>query len=357
MVCRSRQISLVLSLAATACADAPAAASTSGGLGGLTSGPGVGSSSGAATSDSAAATTTTPSGETTQASTTGPEGETSTGSTGPRECALLSTGFGDPMQELDVDPGSTTRLSFSIPDVPANPLRATLRFESHDADHPGEEGSVFVNGSTAYELPANAGWDNLDGTGELEVLADVVPGVNVVEFGAGTFAGGTFYRIGSVQLIVEAEVESCTEPPPPLLDSREIHYSDATYTEREHWVHRCEGFDYAFTARGDEQIPLDCGGLYQAGGPRTGTATFLFEDLAAATYEIQIRSRHTENRNPVGALFVVDGEARRIPQDDDADFTTDVWGTKDLAGAVEVVLDSTQEDESDSVIWVRLIPQ
>jgi hypothetical protein len=46
----------------------------------------------------------------------------------------------------------------------------------------------------------------------------------------------------------------------------------------------------------------------------------------------------------------------RIHQDDDADFTTDVWGTRELAGDVTVVLDSSQESESDSVAWIRLEP-
>ena len=118
---------------------------------------------------------------------------------------------------------------------------------------------------------------------------------------------------------------------------------------------RCD--DYAFTARGDEHIPSDCDGLYIPDGNRTGTATFSFPDLVAADYEVQIRSRHTTNRNPNGALFVVDGVGKRIFQNDDADYTTDIWGEASLAGDVDVVLDSTPEGESDSVIWVRLAPK
>lgn len=263
------------------------------------------------------------------------------------------------MQELDVDPGSSARLTFVVSGVPqlAPGGTATLRFNSHDADHPGEEGDIFVNGSTPYPIPSNAAWDNVDATGEVDVTADVIEGTNVIEFGAGTYVEGTFYRIGDVSLTLSVNAQTCPEGPPPDATTREVHYRDATYTQREHWVHRCvPGFDYAFTAFGEEHEESDCDGLFVPGGPRYGTATFSFPDVTPATYEIQIHSRHTENRNPSGALFVVDGEAKRIPQDDDLDFTTDVWGIKALDGDVEVVLDSTQEDQSDSVTWVRLVP-
>jgi hypothetical protein len=125
--------------------------------------------------------------------------------------------------------------------------------------------------------------------------------------------------------------------------------------QRHNWVLRCN--DYAFTAYGAEHLPDDCDGLYAPDGSRKGTATFAFPGVADGTYEIQIRSRHTENRNPLGALFVVDGEGKRVNQRDDKSYTTDIWGSKTLAGDVEVVLDSAMESESDSVIWVKIVPQ
>ena len=76
-----------------------------------------------------------------------------------------------------------------------------------------------------------------------------------------------------------------------------------------------------------------------AGGIVTDYSIFHFPDVASANYEIQIHSRHTVNRNPLGALFVVDGEGIRIDQRDDADFTTDIWGVRDLSGDVTVVLE------------------
>lgn len=348
---------MVLIAATPGCADGPGAATSGAGLGDSLGDGSSGSSTTTAAGSSSAGPAISGAATTEASDSTGAEDASSTGGAQLRECAYPATNFGSPPLELDVEPGSRARLSFTIEDVPPNVLSATLLFDSYDADHPGEEGVVFVNGSAPYDLPASAGWDNAAGTGSLEVTADVLPGTNTIEFGAGTFAQGSFYRIGNVQLVVEVEIAACMEAPPKMPVVREMHYSDAVYTERDHWVHRCEAFDYAYTARGDEHVPLDCGGLYEAGGPRSGTATFAFDEVIAGTYEISIRSRHTENRNPMGALFIVDGEELRIPQNDDADFTTDIWGVRALEGDVEVVLDSTREDESDSVIWVRLQPQ
>ncbi len=276
-------------------------------------------------------------------------------------CNYPSTSFGQGMQELDIEPGGTDVLSFTVTGVgdPVTFLSATLLFDSYDADHPGQEGVVFVNGQGLFDLPADAGWDNLPGNGSIDVSGTLVEGINVVEFGGGTFEEGTFYRIGDVRLEVEALTDQCEAPPrPPPKNAvpREVDFWDATYSMRHNWVLRCDGFEYAYTAASDEHIDSDCDGLYAPDGSRRGTATFTFADLVPASYEIQIHSRHTVNRNPQGALFVVDGEGIRIDQRDDANFTTDIWGVRDLGGMVTVVLDSSQESESDSVVWVRLEP-
>ena len=274
-------------------------------------------------------------------------------------CSFAATDFGEPLQELDVPLGSSEVLTFEIQGVPdASTLSsAVLHFDSYDADHPGEEGVVWVNGAGPFDLPADAGWDNQPGQGSIDVTSAIVTGTNTIEFGAGTFVDGSFFRIGNVRVDVEALVTECPAPPPGVAVERTVHFTDATYTERHNWVLRCEGaFEYAYTARGDEHIPTDKEGLYAPDGNRTGTATFSFPGVVAATYEVQIRSRHTVNRNPLGALVVVDGAAERIPQNDDLDFVTDVWGEATLEGDVDVVLDSTMEGESDSVVWVRLVP-
>jgi hypothetical protein len=279
-----------------------------------------------------------------------------------QSCSYPSTSYGQGMQELDVPTGSTEVLSFTVPDVPdpASIDSATLELSSYDADHPGEEGVVWVNGQGPYDLPADAGWDNVTGSGAIDVTGALVQGLNTVEFGAGPLEPRSFYRIGDVSLEVQARVEACMEPEePPPADAvpRELDYWAATYEMRHNWVLRCDGsFDYAYTAAGEDHIALDCEGLYDPDGTSRGTATWVFEDVVPATYEIRIHSRHTVNRNPLGALFIVNGEGIRIHQDDDADFTTDVWGTRELAGDVTVVLDSSQESESDSAAWIRLEP-
>lgn len=75
-----------------------------------------------------------------------------------------------------------------------------------------------------------------------------------------------------------------------------------------------------------------------------------------ARYRVVIRSRHTENRNPRGALFVVEGVEERIDQRTSSDYEDDVWGERSLSGDVDVILDSSREGESDSVTSVSLVP-
>lgn len=272
-------------------------------------------------------------------------------------CAYPAAG-GPGLLELMVPKGSAERLKFVVPGLPdpASVTRATLRYRSYDADHPGEEGQIFVNAGAPIAMPADAAWENAEQEHALEITGATIAGDNTVEFGAGSFAGGTFYRVGQVTLEVEATLEACPEPPPPPAEARQLGFEDAVYTERHNWVLRCDFLDgYAFTAKGDQAM-LDCGKMYAPDGTTHGKATFVFTDVAPGEYLITIKSRHTVNRNKKGALFTVNGEARRIHQDDDKDFWVDTWGTKALAGEVTVVLDSTMEIASDSVTWVRLEP-
>lgn len=287
--------------------------------------------------------------------------------TAPRECVYRSSSFGSGMLQLDVMAGSTETLRFDVAGLPSPTLveRAELRFRSYDADHPGEEGVVMVN-TTDFDLPAMVAWDNTEGTAAFDVSGALVAGDNVVRFGAGPL-DRSFFRIGDVELVLRARVDACTTPPDPIPGDavlRARHFSEASYTNRSTWVIPCApgtpGHDalrnYAFTARGDEHDPTDCDGGYEPGGNRRGTVTFRFESVVRARYRIVIRSRHTENRNSAGALFLVNGEGRRIDQTTSSDYEDDVWGERDLAGTVEVVLDSTMEDASDCVTEVRLEP-
>ena len=262
-------------------------------------------------------------------------------------------------------PNSAERLVFSVRGLPAPALieQAVLTFDSYDADHPGQEGSIQVNASGPFDIPAREAWDNMAGTGSVDISGSTVEGDNRVAFGPGPLER-SFYRISNVRIAARARVAACPEgpppppPPPPEARVREIRYPNAEYTNRRTWVVGCENNRaraYAFTATGDEHVPTDCEGIYRAGGNRRGDAIFRFDNVVEATYDIVIGSRHTENRPQGGALFLVNGESRRIGQRSDRDFTEDTWGQRRLSGQVDVILRS--EGNSDSVTHVRLVPR
>jgi hypothetical protein len=146
--------------------------------------------------------------------------------------------------------------------------------------------------------------------------------------------------------------DDCTsdpaDPPVPL----ELGYADATYDQRRNWVLDCR--DYAYTALSDEHE--ECDRRYRPDGSRQGTATFVFEDVPRGMYEATMGGRHTENRNPDGALFLVDGIGVLIHQRDESGYVWDLHGRYCLEGNVQVVLDSTVNGGSDSVMGVRLTP-
>jgi len=172
---------------------------------------------------------------------------------------------------------------------------------------------------------------------------------------------------GRVALEFTARVERCPgaampmptdagTPTGPAVE-RTIGYRAATYTQRGNWVFRCDA-NYAYTARGDHASE-DCTGGYAPDGTLRGTATFRFTNVAAATYDVLIGSRHSSNRNDMRALFTVNGEANRIDQrtgDGALAIVTDVWGRRALSGTVTVVLDATRNSGSDSVSFVTLRP-
>lgn len=280
-------------------------------------------------------------------------------------CTLRSTSFDAPMQELDVGPTSSARLRFTINDVPAGVISATLRFDSFDADHPNQEGRITVNGVGPFQIPANVGWDNTAQTDQrVDVTRAVREGSNVVEFGPGPL-DRSFFRIGRVQLDVVARTLRCgsggTSPPDAGVTgprvTRRLGYMNATYHLRRNFVFRCDA-NYAYTARGDHASE-DCTGGYNPDGTLRGTATFTFPNVAPGLYDIVVTSRHSSNRNPLGALFVVNGEAGRIDQRTGPGTLTlvdDLWGRRTLQGTVTVVLDAMNNRGSDAVSAVTLRP-
>lgn len=136
---------------------------------------------------------------------------------------------------------------------------------------------------------------------------------------------------------------------------RTIGYRMATYTMRNNWVHDCTR-GYAFTARGDEHIPNDCDRAYRPDGTLRGTATFTFTALVVGTYDIVVRSRFSANRDPNGALFVVNGERFTLDQRPGSDLVDSVLARRPLGGTVTIVLDSSRGGGSDSVQSVTLRP-
>lgn len=285
----------------------------------------------------------------------------------PRACVYRSTSYDGPMLELDVAPTSSERLVFTVPGLadPSLVVVASLVFQSWDADHPGEEGVITVNGMGPYDLPAMLAWDNTDGTGTVDVTGALAEGTNRIEFGPGPLSRSLF-RIGSVRLELSVRVDACEPPPGPTPVVRELHFHEATYTNRATWVIPCPPGDprfaairdYVFTADGAEHDATDCDGGYMPGGSRRGTATFTFDGVVPATYGVYVRFRTSANRNPGGALFVVEGEEQRIDQVDPSGAYREVlFGDRPMSGTVTVVLDSSREAESDSVTWVRLVPR
>jgi hypothetical protein len=281
-------------------------------------------------------------------------------------CSFRSSTYDAPSVELDVGPSSPLRLRFSVPGAPDPALivSATLSFTSHDADHPGEEGVIRVN-ATDFDLPAMLAWDNLDASSTVDVTGALVPGANTIEFGPGPL-DRSFFGISAVRLDVVAHVDACAPPPDPTAVERRLHFHEGTFTNRATWVVPCPPGhprfaairDYAFTASGAEHESTDCDGLYRAGSGERGTATYVFPDVIASTYGVYVSFRTSANRNPRGALFILDGEEQRIDQvDASGDYQEVLFGDRALAGTVTVVLDSSREAESDSITEIRLVPR
>lgn len=88
-----------------------------------------------------------------------------------RDCVYRSGSFGQTFKELDVGAGDPTRLRFRINDLPdpASIEQATLMFKSFDADHPGQEGLIYVNDAPALDLPADTSWDNTQALSQVDV--------------------------------------------------------------------------------------------------------------------------------------------------------------------------------------------
>jgi len=134
------------------------------------------------------------------------------------DCPLLrSREFGDEPALLDVRRGDPRRLTVHVDGVP-DPARlayAQLSLVLHDADHPNEEGEVFVNGHGALPLPADGAWSDVSADATLPIPTGwLMPGANRVEFGAGS-RERTYYSVSRVGLTVSGD--PCEPPEAPDL--------------------------------------------------------------------------------------------------------------------------------------------
>lgn len=304
-----------------------------------------------------------------------PSGGSSSGSDDPAPlmtCTYASTTFGNAMQELDVigDPDSPLRLRFTVPGVPAPELvqEATLRFRGYDLDHPGEEGLIYVNDSAGLSIPANEANESVESVPEVDVTAQVVEGNNEIHFGPGPL-DRSYFRIGDVELVVVAQVDSCEQGGSDDGGTntgngvaQTIDYTEAEYSQRHNWVWRCNFPEpYAFTAANNKHQSSDCGNAYAPDGSAHGTATFHFQDVIEDDYVVEVHAYHTFNRNPNGASIIVDGVAgtvnQRTDMEGEAYAATAEWGIAHLSGDVDIVLDSAQGGyASDAVSWIRISP-
>ncbi len=356
---------IALAMGATACGqqDINSMGLLSGGLGG--GGESTGAQGDSADPDSDGDGGTGGGGST---SSPDPDG-TDDGSPGVQQCVYDSTTMDQPLQHMNVmDPNSPVRLTFSVPNLPDPALieSARLLFDSRDADHPGEEGFIYVGGGV-FDIPANLDWNEQDGTGDVDITGYTVAGTNTIEFGPGPLEWSYFF-IGNVQLEVLANVDACDDgggDGDPGDDwngvEQTIDFRDAEYTGRHNWVLRCDGLDYAFTAANPKHTDSDCEGLYAPDGSAHGTAIFHFQDVVEDDYRVEIHAYHTWNRNPNGALVFVDGLSGRVNQRSKAEgvhyFDTAQWGIAHLSGDVDIVMDSSEPGyASDSVAWIRIVP-
>ncbi len=263
-------------------------------------------------------------------------------------------------REVDTFRGNVASVRFALEGLPdpARVTQAALVYQGYDVDHPGAEGWIVVNGGAPIALPADEALDNAGREFTLDVTGATAQGANTVEFQAFDAPEGSYYRISDLRLVVTTNgAQECPgEPDPPTGDGVEriIHYKDAgaSFDQRRNWVLDCR--DYAYTARFDEH--RECDSRYNPDGTGRGRSTFTFTGVIPDRYTVWVEGRHTINRNPAMMLVVVQGVERRINQRDEAGLVWDLHGEHELSGDVEVLIDSTREEGSDSVRRVRITP-
>ncbi len=138
----------------------------------------------------------------------------------PVTCPFPSRSFGAGPKEVNTWRDDVPRVAFAVPGLPdpAAVIAARLHYVAHDADHPGGEGWIVVNGTPPIELPADPALDNADRAFDLDVTGRTVAGVNRIEFSAFDGPEGAFYRISDVRLVVTARGLDCARTPVEVVD-------------------------------------------------------------------------------------------------------------------------------------------
>lgn len=283
----------------------------------------------------------------------------------PPDGPSLTCTFDGPADEREVNTwrADVAQVRFVVPGLadPARLRAAYVRFRGWDLDTPGREGHLQVNDGPLLPLPADPAYTNAHHAAVIQVdPVTLRAGDNTLKFLAFDQPEGAYFRISQVQIETQGP-DACpvVVPPPPPDDGRTgqgrertLGYREATYTQRRNWVLDCR--DYAYTARGAEHEA--CDGQYNPDGSTHGTATFRFGGVVADRYTVRVEGRLTENRNPRGTLVRVGGNQVRIDQRSEGEVAFQSAGEYVLSGDVDVVIDSTQENGSDSVRRVQLQP-
>ena len=127
--------------------------------------------------------------------------------------------FGDEARFVDGGPNSGQRVSFSVDDLPAvdEVTWAAVAMHLEDADHPRQEGRVFINGHDPLSLPAEHHWNDEGSDVVMGIPVDYLrPGSNVLEFGVGV-RDRTYFGVSDVAVHVygpACEPDTPYEEPP-----------------------------------------------------------------------------------------------------------------------------------------------
>jgi len=225
---------------------------------------------------------------------------------------LRSREYDDAEQLLSVSAGSSERLSFHVDDVPAPSglSFALLAMRLYDADYPGQEGEVYVNGQGPLSLPADPAWDDEHSNPTLAVpVAYLQAETNLFEFGAGT-RDITHYAVSRLALTVYGS--ACASQPdayvPPLPDAHVLQLDSSTSLPDAllplpdanlPWDDAAAGADAvsgpidAGENEGDDQVALATAGCVCGGASSRGGILVLALALLSA---LRSRSRRAHDR-------------------------------------------------------------